>query len=546
MVAAAAEERFNRQKMSTVFPHQAIDYCLSAAGCDLEEIDRIAVPWNPGAHIRSASSRYTGTLRWRGEYLVNTPGALLRQLGSPEVTGVEELFYTEKGETRISFVNHHMAHAASAFFLSPFERAAILTVDGRGEDQTSTWCVGRGSQIEKLQAVDLPHSLGLMYGTFTQYLGFRPDSDEWKVMALASYAGGGNEYDPRVRGLVNLLDDGRFELDLSYFSYYLFDRQPTMYTSKFVDMLGPPRARDAPIEQRHSDIAGALQRVFEETCTHMLNHLHTLTGESRVAVAGGSTMNSVYNAKIQDTTPFEQVFVPSCPDDSGVSIGAALYVYHRLLGGEERHHPEHNYWGPCYSSKEIEETLRKYQIPAKPHDDIALVAARLLSEGKLVGWFQGAMEFGQRALGNRSILGDPRDAGTKDRVNAAVKYREGFRPFAPAVLEEYANEYFELPQGVTVPFMEKVYPVRPSKRDLIPAVVHVDGTGRLQTVSKHTNPEFYNLIRHFAELTQVPVVLNTSFNLNGEPIVCSPTDAIRTFYSCGLDALVLGRWLVQK
>jgi carbamoyltransferase len=336
------------------------------------------------------------------------------------------------------------------------------------------------------------------------------------------------------------------ELDLSYFCYYYVDKQRTMYTSKLVELLGPERRNGDALEQRHYDIAWALQSVFEETFGHLLAHLSAVTGESRLALAGGAAMNSVYTGKIHQVTPFQHVFIPSCPDDSGVSVGAALHVNSMATTGSERHVCEHNYWGPSYSSEEIEETLRKYKIRGRRHPDIERVVARMLSEGNLIGWFQGAMEFGQRSLGNRSILADPRDPKSKERVNAAVKYREGFRPFAPSVLEERAAEYFDIPRGVAVPFMEKVFPVRPTKRGVIPAVVHHDGSGRVQTVSKGTNPRFYELIRCFGELTGVPLILNTSFNLNGEPIVCSPTDAVRTFYSCGLDALVLGDTLVLK
>lgn len=546
VVAAASEERFNRQKMSKAFPAQAVDYCLREAACHLRDVDRIAVAWNPGVHIRSASPRYLASNRWRGEYLINVPGAVLGQLGSPAVERIEELICTGDREIRITFVNHHQAHAASAFFLSPFEEAAVLTVDSRGENETCTWSLGTANRIEKLQAVDFPHSLGELYSAVSEYLGFQAYSDEWKVMALASYGRPDNEYHPKLRRLIQHLDDGRFELDLTYFTYYLFDMQPAMYSAKLVELLGPPRLRGDALEQRHSDIAWALQRVFEETFTRLLARLHDLTGRSRVVLAGGSAMNSVYNGKILETTAFEEVFVPSCPDDSGVSVGVALYTYHCLLDGEKRGLHEDNYWGPSYGESEIEEALGKYKIRAERHHEITPVVARLLGEGKLVGWFQGRMEFGQRALGNRSILADPRDAGAKDRVNAAVKYRESFRPFGPAVLEERAHEYFELPAGVTVPFMEKVYRVRADKRDLIPAVVHVDGTGRLQTVSRQTNPRFHRLLEDFGALTGIPLVLNTSFNLNGEPIVCSPTDAIRTFYSCGLDALALDRWLVLK
>ena len=546
VVAAAPEERFNRQKMSSVFPDHAIEYCLRQSGCSLGDVDRIAVAWNPGVHIRSASSRYTRMLRWRGEYLINVPGALMKHMGKPQIDGIEEIVRMSGQENHIVFVNHHLAHAASSFFMSPFEDAAILTVDGRGEDETCMWGNGHNNQIDKLQAVRVPHSLGLMYGTFTEFLGFRPDSDEWKVMALAAYGEEDTRYYNVVQELVHCLDDGRFELDLSYFAYYLFDKQPTMYTSKLQELLGPPRLPGQALDQRHFDIACALQRVYEETVSHMLSYLHAATGNPRLAMAGGSAMNSVYNGKIIETTPFEEVFIPSCPDDSGVSVGAALYAYHCVLGGQDRYIQEHNNWGPSYSRDQIDETLRQYKIRAERHNDIARIAATLLSEGKLIGWYQGAMEFGQRALGNRSILADPRDVSSKDLINSAVKYRESFRPFAPSILEEHASEYFEYPVGDTVNFMEKVYPVRSDKRDVIPAVVHVDGTGRLHTVSQRTNPRFYDLISCFGDLTGVPVVLNTSFNLNGEPMVCSPTDAIRTFYSCGLDALVLDEYLVYK
>jgi len=548
IIAAAAEERFNRQKLSKAFPAHALAYCLREAGCQLEDVDGIAVGWNPGIHIRSASPRYFSTNRWRGEYLVNVPAALLHAMANPMVDRIEEWIRTPNSKIHVTFVDHHQAHAASAFFLSPFAEAAILTVDGRGETETCTWSVGSVGQIKKLQAVRFPHSLGEMYSAITEFLGFQSYSDEWKVMALASYGRPNNEYVCRIRKLIELRDDGGFELDLTYFSYYLFDRQPTMYSDKVLELLGPPRNPGEELEQRHRDIAWALQRVFEEVYTHLLFRLHASTGLSRVVLAGGAAMNSVYNGTIARRTPFKEVFIPSCPDDSGVSVGAALYAYHCLNSGPHRELHEHNYWGPSYSNAEIEAELRKYKIPAKRHFDIETVTARLLADGKLIGWFQGRMEFGQRALGNRSILADPRNPAAKDLVNAAVKYRESFRPFAPAVLEENAHEYFDLPmrETETVPYMEKVFPVRSDKREVIPAVVHVDGTGRLQTVSRRTNPRFYNLIHEFQLLTGIPILLNTSFNLNGEPIVCSPTDAIRTFYSCGLDALVLDDWVVLK
>ncbi len=547
IIAGAAEERFNRRKMSSAFPEQAIDFCLKQGNCTFDSIDCIAVAWNPGVHITSANRRFVDNMRWRGEYLSSTPAAILRQDGNPEVSGIEQIIHLPEKDTRVVYVNHHMAHAANAFLMSPFSEAAILTADGRGEDETCTFCVGHDNQIDKLQVVNLPHSIGLLYAAITEFIGFKPHSDEWKVMALASYGeGNGNKYYPLVRGLVDLLPKGSFELDLSYFSYYMFDNKPTMFSSKLVELLGLPRQSDEPIEPRHHNIAQAMQMVFEETFRHMLTHLHKETGQTNLALSGGCVMNSVYNGKVLGDTPFERLFITSCPDDSGVSVGAALYVYNCMLNQTPRYVQEHNFWGPEYSDEVIEESLRGFKIPFERHEDIGSVAAELLKGGTLLGWFQGRMEFGQRALGSRSILADPRNLKTKELVNAAVKYRESFRPFAPAILEEKASDWFDMPEGDKVSYMEKVYPVKPAKRDLIPAVVHVDGSGRLQTVSKTVDPLFYGLIQSFDQLTGVPVVLNTSFNLNGEPIVATPTDAIRTFFCCGMDALILGHYLVRK
>lgn len=547
VVAAAAEERFTRQKMTGAFPRNAIRYCLEQGGIGPLELDAVAVAWNPGAHIRSPSGRYTDAMRWRGEYLVAVPGALQSIFGNPEIELMEEHLRFAGGDTsRIVFVSHHLAHAACAYHLSPFERAAVLTVDGRGEKETCCWFRASDQGLEQLGAVELPHSLGIFYSAFAEYLGFKPHSDEWKVMALAAYGREDAALLAFVRSLVRLQDQGRFELDLSYFEYYLFDKQPRLYSSKLVRGLGPERAAGQPLEQRHKDIARALQQVFEETFAHMLAHLSAMTGEADLALAGGAAMNSVFNGKILGQTAFRRLFVPSCPDDTGVSVGAALHAS-RLLGVAPPRQPQvHNFWGPGYTDQEIRDELVRCKIAFRELADVPGETAGLLARGLLVGWLQGRMEFGQRALGNRSILADPRDARVKDVVNAAVKYREEFRPFAPAVLAERAHEYFDLPGGDSVDFMEKVYPVRPEKRAEIAAVVHHDGTGRLQTVRREGNPLFHELIARFGALTGTPVLLNTSFNLNGEPIVMSPRDAIRTFYSCGLDALVLGRFLVVK
>ncbi|NQT06207.1 MAG: hypothetical protein HQ575_01555 [Candidatus Omnitrophica bacterium] len=546
IIAAAPEERFDRQKMSNAFPNKAIAYCLDRAGITINDIDYIVMSWNPALHIKSASMRYSKPIRWRGEYLYSTPSCLLNQFYSSDPKHIEQKISLNGKDLSLFFINHHDAHTANAFLLSPFEKAAILTMDGRGENETCLFAKGKGNSIKKIQSVMMPHSLGLFYGAITEYLGFRPDSDEWKVMALASYGKRDNKYYRKLKSIITLKKDGTFELDLSYFTFYLFDRQHTMYTEKLIELLGPAREKDSKISDRHTQIAVAAQQIFEEIAVHMLNHLHAATGCSKLVLSGGCAMNSVFNGKLLDLTPFKELFISSCPDDSGTSIGGALYLYNCILGHKKRHFQQHNYWGPEFSNKEIKEVLDKHKLKYTFHKDIEKITARLISEGMLIGWFQGSMEFGQRALGNRSILADPRQVKTKDIVNKAVKYRETFRPFAPSVLEKYTKDYFETSGGNSVPFMEKVCKVKKDKKGLIPAVVHIDGTGRLQTVSEEMNPSFYGLISEFNRVMGIPVVLNTSFNINGEPIVCSPQDAVRTFFSCGLDCLVMGNYLIFK
>ncbi len=548
IVAAAPEERFTRVKRTRDFPIHAIRYCLKEAGCRIEDVDYVASSWNPGVYFKKFNPLFSGRRRWKTEYLYSVPDHIL-SLYPDEERDVDYVFQHIRlfgADCKIYYITHHRAHAANAFLLSPFEEAAILTADAQGEFESTTFGYGRGHQITVYQSILYPQSLGGFYSTFTEYLGFRPNSDEWKVMALAAFADWENVYYKILKDeVVKLLPDGRYEFDLTFFKGYNVE-QPNLYTEKLVDRFGPPRPPGGELHTRHYEIAAAMQRVAEEIAFHMLHWLYAQTRSKNIVVSGGFFMNSVLNGKILRYTPFENIFISSCPDDSGNAIGAALYLYNHILGHEQREPLRHNFFGPEYDEEEIRRTLEKYNVRARRVDDAAAYCARLVSEGKLVGWFQGRMEFGQRALGNRSILADPRDPRTKDRVNLAVKYREPFRPFAPAVLAEEAHAYFEMDDGVGVPFMEKVYPIRPEKRAVIPAVTHVDGSGRLQTVDRETNPRFHRLIEEFRRITDVPVVLNTSFNLNGEPIVCTPTDAIRTFFSCGLDALVLGDYVVSK
>jgi carbamoyltransferase len=546
VISAIAEERLDRRKQSRVFPTLAIDRCLAEACLTLRDIDEIAIAWNPSIDIETVPMGWLNARRHRSEHLLQVPSRLMQQAGA-SASDALSIHAAYEGAPPITFVNHYDAHVGNSYFLSGWDEAAIAVLDGRAERQTSMLGSARGVEVKRVREVVYPHSLGLFYGAVTQFLGFRPDSDEWKVMALASFAEPENEYLADLEELVHVNDDGTFELHLDFFEFYnQFD--PRMYSDKFVKVFGAPRRRDDALEPRHERLAAAAQCVFERTMTATLTALHEQVGSERLAVSGGCFMNSVFNGKIAELTPFNDTFISSCPDDSGTAVGAAMYVDAVRSGRVTPTPPTHNFWGPSYSDQECLDAVRRYRTPnATVVDDPATNAAEDLVNGRIIGWFQGPLEFGQRALGNRSILLDPRRPDGKDVVNSAVKFREGFRPFAPAVLSESAPDWFECPAGADVPYMERVFRFRSDKAAVVPAVVHVDGTGRLQTVSPGgPNWRYRELIEAFDRLTGVPLVLNTSFNLNGEPIVASPEDALRTFFTCALDVLYLGNVRVAK
>ena len=545
IVSAIPEERLDRKKLSRVFPNLAIQRCLDEAGLTMSQIDEIAVAWNPGIELETILPGYLSARRWRTEHLMQVPARFMNLLQT-EATDEITITGAARNCPPITFVNHYDSHIANAFFLSPYESAAIAVLDGRAERDTGLLATGNGAQIEKLSVIKFPHSLGLFYGTVTQFLGFQPDSDEWKVMALASYANGDNEYFPVLNSLIHVFDDGTFELLLDYFEYQnFFDRR--MFSDKFVRTFGAPRKKNDPITERHEKLAAAMQLVFENTVTKILNALHARTGLHQLVATGGCFMNCVYNGKIRSLTPFRESFITSCPDDSGTSVGAALWLHAQRTNSRKVEAMSDNFWGPQFTDEQCLAAARRFKISSvQVVDNPSESAAKDLVDGKIIGWFQGRMEFGQRALGNRSILLDPRRKDGKDVVNAAIKYREPFRPFAPAILEEKVDQWFECLSGSSVPFMERAYQFRPEKRDAVPAVVHVDGSGRLQSVHQQSSPRFHALIRAFEASTGVPIVLNTSFNLNGEPIVCTPEDALRTFYACALDVLYLGNVRITK
>lgn len=541
LIAAAEEERFNRIKHAPyAYPLRAARYCLREAGLQVEDLDEIVFSFHPTLQL-GASLFHTVRFFPRGAF--TTLAELVRRVWYAGSGLYSEYFLRLARRTRRFWVPHHTAHAASAYFASPFEQAAVLVVDGVGEWPVTTAFRAQGSRLQRLRQVSYPNSIGFLYSAFTEYLGFEPFDAEYKVMGLAAY-GDPSRYRKQLREIVRLEEAGRYRLDLAYFNFQYDYGRSTWYNQKRMsETFGPPWPKDVLPDQRCADIAAALQERTEEVLFHMADWLHATTGMAELCLAGGVALNSVANGKLLRRGPFTRVYIQGAANDAGCALGAALYRAHAIH--KQPWQPLHHlYYGPGYTTAEIEGALQASHMPYRPIEAPAETAAQLVAENKIVGWYQGRLEFGPRALGNRSILGDPRREDMKERINAAIKFREPFRPFAPSVLAERAAEFFtDIDDS---PFMILVTDVRPEKRALVPAITHVDGTGRLHTVERAVNPNYWELIHHFGELTGVPLVLNTSFNVRGQPIVNTPTEALATFYTSGLDALVIDRFLLEK
>jgi carbamoyltransferase len=555
LVAAVEEERFNRVKYAAGFPAQAIRYCLKEAGLELQDIDHVAVPRNPYARLGTKlfyAMRMPSFARERIKVLAKFTGI-------PEA--LAQAFDTDAAKIVAKFhrIEHHQAHLASAFFVSPFERAALLSADGLGDFASTMWGTGEGSRMKIDGAIAFPHSLGLFYSAVTQYLGFLKFGDEYKVMGLAAY--GEAEQLEAFRDIVRVHGDG-FRLGLDYFTHHRSgpemswadaDKTPTMgkmFSEAMERRLGPRRNPEEPLEQRHRNLAAALQARLEEVYLGMLKKLAERTGLQAVCLAGGVAFNCVANGKIFDRTSFEQVYVHPAAGDGGLAVGAAFFVWHQILGKPRSFVMDHAYWGPGYTRDETWRAIdasglrqNGWRVDELAEDNLMQRTAAIVADGKILGWFQGRAEWGPRALGNRSIVADPRRPEMKEILNQRIKHREIFRPFAPSILAESTGEWFE--KSHPSPFMTLAYPVRPEKREKIPAPTHVDGTGRLQTVTRDANPRYWSLIKAFEQLTGVPVVLNTSFNDN-EPIVCRPEEALDCFQRTQMDALVLGDFLITR
>ncbi|MGO9642544.1 MAG: carbamoyltransferase [Candidatus Acidiferrales bacterium] len=569
LVAAAEEERFTRIKHDFDFPKNAIQYCLAAGGIRGEDLDYVVFFEKPFRKLDRILMNVLQT--YPQSWKIFRESMITWMLDKLWVSSTIE---SELGipKEKVLFCEHHLSHAASAFLCSPFEEAAILTVDGVGEWVTGTWGVGRGTDIRLTKQTLYPHSLGLLYSAFTAFLGFEVNEGEYKVMGMAPY--GQPRYVDKVWKVVQQNPDGSFSLDMDYFSFHksttrtysrrfveLFGepRPPQMYfyteVSGFPKYFGEPPANYKEIckkNQYYADIAASIQRVTEELLLGMAREVHKQTGLKRLCIAGGVGLNSVANSRILRETPFEELFIQPAAGDGGGALGAALWAYNTLLGKPRSFRMTNAYWGRSYSGGEISDFLQTNHIAYRQfaNDDelLDLVVDRLTS-GKVIGWYQGRFEWGPRALGNRSILADPRNPEMKDIVNAKIKFREPYRPFAPSVLAECTEVYFDLPGAIhhePARYMLYVVPVKPSKQSVLPAITHVDGTGRLQTVFRDQSPRYYSLIERFAQSTGVPVLLNTSFNLKGEPIVTTPANAFNTFSKSEMDCLVLENFLVEK
>jgi carbamoyltransferase len=561
LLAGIEEERLNRTKHWAGFPARAVATVLAMGGTALSDVEHVAVSRDPRARVWSK-------LRFLAGRRPSLRAVASRVRNMRRLDGIAERLAEGGGAPfrgRVHRVEHHRAHLASAFFCSPFERAACLTVDGFGDFVSSMSALGEGPRLQVLDEVRFPHSLGVLYTAVTQFLGFPRYGDEYKVMGLASFG------EPRLAGRLRevvRLQDGRYETDPGWFRHASEgvtmsweDGEPVLgplWSPRFTDAFGPPRAPGAEVTDRDRDLAASLQVVYEEALFERLRWLQRRTGSDALCLAGGCALNSVANGKVAARTGFQRVFIQPAAGDAGTALGAAQYVWHQVLGRPRGFVMEHGYWGPSFSDAQIAQALRERlgaeAVEGRSSDGLRVRRARgeeelleetaaALAEGRIVGWYQGRSEWGPRALGNRSILADARRAGMKDLLNARIKRREPFRPFAPSVLEDRAAEYFE--GSAPDPFMVTVYPIRPEKRAQIPAVAHVDGTGRLQTVSQRSNPRYWGLLRAFERKTGVPVLLNTSFN-ESEPIVNTPQEALDCFLRAGIDTLVLGDWVVER
>lgn len=548
IVAAAEQERFSRKKHDTSFPIDAINYCLESQNITIKDIEYIGFYEKPFLKFERVLHQHLHTFPKSFKTFVGSLPSWINEKLRVTSTIKKKLKY--KGD--VLFIEHHLAHAASTFLVSPFKKAAIMTVDGVGEWTTTAYGVGEGNDIKLLKEIVFPHSVGLLYSTITAYLGFKVNNSEYKVMGLSSYGDMNretNEYYNKLKKVVDIKPDGSYRFDMSYFIYHYADRMP----SKKLGLLlgGPVRKPGEEITGRHKDIAAALQLITEEILTKILHHVHRETKCDNLVISGGCGLNSVFNGKILKSTPFKNIWIQPNASDGGTSLGVVSYIYHTLLGNERNYVLKDAYLGPGFTTEEVRKFLDGRGIKYSEYrDDTEMIrqTAKLIYSDNVVGWFQGRMEWGPRALGSRSILADPTNPNMQQILNLKVKHREKFRPFAPVVCADDALDYFDCDKPVPEPtdFMLMVYPIHKKWHKKIPSVTHVDGSGRLQTIRRHQNPHYYDLIKEFGKFSGIPTLVNTSFNIRGEPIVCTPEDAYKCMMGTGIDYLVIDRFLVKR
>ena len=539
VVAAAQEERFSRKKHDAGFPLEALKYCLKEGNITLDDVNYIAFYEKPILKFERLLYQHLEMFpRSFPSFFKAIPNWMIEKL---RIHSIMKKKLKYKGP--ILFIEHHMAHAASAFLVSPFKKAAILTIDGVGEWATASYGYGGENNITLLKEMMFPHSIGLLYSTVTAHLGFSVNNSEYKVMGLSPY--GKPIYYDKFKKIVDIKEDGSFVLDMDYFDYHYKLRMPS---KKFIEEFGPTRSPESELTQHHKDIAASLQKITEEIIFKMLNHLHKVTKLDNLTMSGGVALNSVANGKITKNTPFKNVWIQPAASDAGNSVGAAAYAYNIILGNQRNYVMGSAYLGPSFSSAEVRQFLDENKIKYTTFDndnDLLKKSARLIYDNNVVGWFQGRMEWGPRALGSRSILSNASNPKMKEILNAKVKHREYFRPFAPVITQEDVHDYFEIDKDEE-PFMLFVYPFKEDKKKLVPSVVHVDGTGRLQTISKEQNLLYYGVIKEFENLSKIPILVNTSFNVRGEPIVCTPKDAYKCTMGTGIDYLVMDKFLIKR
>lgn len=537
IMSACEEERFTRKKHDNSFPSNAVRYCLQKAGIKINEVDYVGFYEKPFVKFErilySCLTTFPNSFPF---FFKSMPVWIKEKLWMAPLIKKELNFKRE-----VLFVDHHLSHAASSFLVSPFHKAAILTLDAVGEWTTSASGIGEGTKIELWKEINFPHSLGMFYSAFTSHLGFEVMEGEYKVMGLASY--GTPNYVDKVKKVIRIFSDGSYQLNLDYFDFHFGER---MTNKKFETLFGKPRGKDDPVTEYHEDLAASLQAVTEEVILKMCLSLYQETKTENLCMAGGVALNCVANGRIVKETPFKNLFIQPAAGDAGGALGTAFYLYNTVLGYKRGYVMRDAYLGPEFGSSEIETFLKNKKIRYKKfgEDDLVKKVAGLIEENNVVGWFQGRMEFGPRALGHRSILANASNPQMKEIINLKIKHREPFRPFAPSALVEYSKEYFDLP--VESPFMLLVSGVKKGKKKYLPAITHVDGTARVQTVSKKDNGIYYDLIKEYGKISGIPVVLNTSFNVRGEPIVCTPEDAYNCFIKTDIDYLVLGNYLISK